>query len=224
MTRREAEDLVSRSGGKLCVRYFRHSNGRIVTADYPAKPSPLTASILAGSFSALVSISSTASAQSSNPELKKPQAVISVSKDAAEASAQAGGLSGWITDPNNLFIKEAMITLVSEVTGKKLNTMSDDNGEFTFKSLSNGKYTLSVNSPGFNEFAIQHLDIHQGEEVKAEITMQVGPVICEVIEVRGSALSVVMGTVGVVQRPSLWERFMNVVTYPYKQGTKIFSK
>jgi hypothetical protein len=35
MTAREAEDLLRRSEGRLCVRYFRRADGTILTADCP---------------------------------------------------------------------------------------------------------------------------------------------------------------------------------------------
>jgi hypothetical protein len=35
MTRREAEDLLARSEGRLCVRFYRRADGSVITADCP---------------------------------------------------------------------------------------------------------------------------------------------------------------------------------------------
>src|ERR1043165_3174055 len=78
MTRRQAEDLIARANGRLCVKYFRNVNGSVVTTDSASQSSRLTARFIAGTFSVLLSFNSSVMAQSPLPNTGERKAELTV--------------------------------------------------------------------------------------------------------------------------------------------------
>ncbi|MGB9066925.1 MAG: carboxypeptidase regulatory-like domain-containing protein [Candidatus Acidiferrales bacterium] len=56
---------------------------------------------------------------------------------------------GDVHDPANAAIPEARVTITSQETGLKRETMTDDSGRFNFPQLKPGVYSVKVEVPGF---------------------------------------------------------------------------
>src|SRR5215510_7357683 len=56
MRRRDAEALVSKSKGRLCVRYFRRLDGSVLTID-DTPPARVNARVITGAFTVLLTLS-----------------------------------------------------------------------------------------------------------------------------------------------------------------------
>lgn len=76
----------------------------------------------------------------------------------AQASAS---ITGTITDPSGAVVPNAKVTITDEATGVSNNTVSSSAGTYTFKGLLPGKYTVTVEAPGFRK------------EVKNGVTIEV---------------------------------------------------
>jgi hypothetical protein len=226
MTRRQAEDLIARANGRLCVKYFRNVNGSVVTTDSASQSSRLTARFIAGTFSVLLSFNSSVMAQSPLPNTGARQAELTVTKNTSAGTQPSASLSGRILDPNNAVIEAAKITLINESNNIKLSSVSNHAGEFRFTSLSVGEYSLIVDASGFSQFAIQHLKLKEDEEMHLEANMHVGSPICEIVEVRGGSVGDggTIGTLAMVHRKGFWGWVIEIITYPYKGSKKIFSR
>jgi hypothetical protein len=108
---------------------------------------------------------------------------------AATTSAQAptGRLQGTIVDPTGAVIPGADITLKNS-SGLVVAAKSGGVGEYEFRNLAPGKYTVSVNASGFVP-ATQEIEVAAGQLTKADVTLKV-QVTEQKIEVEGDAAKV----------------------------------
>ncbi len=173
--------LVAQSDGRLCVRYYRKPSGEMLNAiPYRLHQIKRRASRLAaGAFTAALSLSASVSAQtpsssSSSSDANAPT-VVSASPDEVSGiqplvvknertDRPPAVLSGTIKDPNDAMIYGADVTLLNQETNQELKTTTDDEGYYSFPYLLPGKYTLKIESQGFEPYTITNLPITGGED------------------------------------------------------------
>src|SRR5262245_51258188 len=63
-----------------------------------------------------------------------------------------GPLRGCVLDPEGAVTAAANVTLVDQGTGATRQTITNDQGEYTFASVTPSTYTVSVAAPGFKHF------------------------------------------------------------------------
>src|ERR1017187_5707775 len=68
-------------------------------------------------------------------------------------------LSGTVVDPSNAAVPGAKLTLVNEGSGVKLESASDNAGEYTFRNLPPGKYDLTTTAIGFKSESQKGLEL-----------------------------------------------------------------
>ncbi len=103
------------------------------------------------------------------------------------AQAPSGRLQGQIVDPSGAVIPGANITLKNS-SGLVIAANSGGVGEYEFRNLAAGKYTVSVTAKGFAP-TTQNIEIEAGQLKKADITLQI-LVKEEKIEVQSDAAQV----------------------------------
>jgi Carboxypeptidase regulatory-like domain len=178
MTREEAIALVTRTEGRLCARFFRRSDGTILTRDCPtgfravrARASRVAGAILTAILSLVSSSAAGATSLNHLQDSERRQIVIKrvINPDAEDAFAS---LAGTIYDTQQAVITTADITLINERTGKKHRTISDSEGVFHLESLEAGDYTLMVEAPGFVVFKT-YLALNSKESVQVSVRLDV---------------------------------------------------
>ena len=87
------------------------------------------------------------------------------------AQAPAGRLQGQILDPTGAVIPGATITLKNS-SGLAVSATSDGAGEYSFRSLAPGKYTVSVTAQGFVP-ATEDVEVVAGQGKKADIALKI---------------------------------------------------
>lgn len=73
---------------------------------------------------------------------------------------RASSLRGQVTDELGAVIVGAAVTL-TDATGKKLSTQTDNNGAYRFDNLAPGRYSVSVTQKGFAQFS-QNINVAGG--------------------------------------------------------------
>jgi hypothetical protein len=119
LTRREAEELISSTEGRLCARLHRRADGTVLTADCPVgwRAVRARATMKAGAaLAALLSLFGAAVAQNSSQKKKQQEQCrdqITVRRDRFEpAQPQARApLTGTILDPAGAVVPGATVTL-----------------------------------------------------------------------------------------------------------------
>src|ERR1700686_4103007 len=64
------------------------------------------------------------------------------------AQVNTATLSGTVTDPQGLAVRDAKVTVVNAATGAERDIVADENGHYIFVGLTPGQYKLSVDGGG----------------------------------------------------------------------------
>jgi hypothetical protein len=180
LTRREAETLIARTEGRLCMRIYRRADGTVITSDCPAglravrrRISRAAGATLAAVLS-LFSGSAVARTYVSQGQTVNPNYKLKVERSRSKSEEIQPALRGIVLDTNRASIVDARITLIRDGEKAERGEVSSDEGTFRFASLEPGTYTFVVSSPGFITFRQRNLQVKTGEDVSLEVTLEVG--------------------------------------------------
>src|SRR5512138_2291996 len=85
-----------------------------------------------------------------------------------------GQLVGNIKDATNAVIPGATVTATSKETNQTKETLANDAGQYTFRELQPGTYTLKVSVPGFKEFVRTEILVTVNNITRIDVTMEIG--------------------------------------------------
>lgn len=106
---------------------------------------------------------------------------------AAVVTAQTQGtISGYVRDASGAIVPGASITVTHEGTGASRNTLSDAAGFYQVLGLVSGTYTIEAEVSGFKKFRNAGVVLRVDENVRADISLDVGQV-TESVEVSAQA-------------------------------------
>jgi hypothetical protein len=148
LTYSQAARLVARSQGRLCVRYYRDSQGAAITKQASRKLHQIgrrASRIAAGAFSATLSLATVAAQTSANFQSNSAYS----SQAQPDKPVFASTLVGTIKDPNGAVIAGATISILNREANLSLYTSTSDDGTFRFDGLVAGVYEVRVTAPGF---------------------------------------------------------------------------
>jgi hypothetical protein len=198
LTRNQAQRLVTRSKGRLCIRFHHDSTGRPITLPVAQKLHRIgrrVSRIAAGAFTATLSVTSavaqnSANSQSGNwipPNAPQPQARWTV----------GSSIVGSITDQNGAVISGATISLLNEELSVALYVSTGFDGQFRIDNLQAGVYKLRIEAPGFTPDQTDGLYVQANGEARADRTLSVAT-IEETSEVEETRQFVTMGAVAII--------------------------
>ncbi len=197
MTRNQAQRLIARSNGRLCVRYHQDPAGPPLTLPVKRKLHRIGrrgSKIAAGAFTATLSVTSAVaqnSASSQSGNLNPPTATQASARWALNSS-----IAGTITDQNGAVIPGATISISNEKLSLALYVSTDFNGQFRIDSLESGVYRLRIEAPGFAADETNGVYLQANGEARLDRTLSVAT-IEETVEVE-SGEPVMMGMVSMV--------------------------
>ena len=181
MTRAEADSLVARTEGRLCVRLFRRADGTVLTKDCPVglrlwrrRVSRAAGAALTAVLSLFGGLAATAATATTQGQAAYDSYPLKVKRKRAATKDARPVLDGTVYDINRAVIYDASVTLKRE-GGDELKTTTNDEGQFYLMPLEPGTYTLNVYSPGFVSFS-KKLELKAGENVSLDLTLEVGSV------------------------------------------------
>src|ERR1700733_4092112 len=116
---------------------------------------------------------------------------------------------GTVHDPSDKTIAKASVTLTNQGTGIEAKTTTNEDGDYDFLNVKVGKYTVSVEAPGFSKVSTQDVDVQVEARQRVDFKMQVGEVtqsvqvsgVATVLETDTSEHSQVINTQEVVELP-----------------------
>jgi len=117
--------------------------------------------------------------------------VILLTLVAVDLSAQGiyATLTGVVSDPSAAVIAKAKVTLKDAQSGSQRETLTNNDGYFTFASVPVGTYELSIEAKGFNLYKATGLTLGGGEKRNVDATLQVGTT-SQAVEVTGALDSI----------------------------------
>lgn len=95
---------------------------------------------------------------------------------ALQAQVTRATVAGRVVDPSGAVIPKANITITDTSTGAKYHTTSGADGFYTLPYLEPGPYTLAVQAPGFEKYALTGIKLLAEQHVTENITLQLGSV------------------------------------------------
>ncbi len=191
MTNAEAEDLIGKAKGRVCVRLVRDAGGRMVTKDAESVRTVPTLHYIsrrasriaaAGAFSAALTLSN-ASAQTVN---QSRIGEVSVTSDTSQAESKQGkgALIGTVYDWQEAVIPQAEVVLtilpceVRETTEKcdVIRATTNEEGQYKFEALPQGTYKIVIKVNGFVPFVKEQVLVLPNKERRVDAVMQVAVV------------------------------------------------
>src|SRR5262245_38354627 len=96
-------------------------------------------------------------------------------------------LGGRVTDTQGAAVPRAAITVISDETGVKLQTSTNEQGNWTVQFLLPGRYHFSVATAGFKTSVMEGIALHAADQKQIDVQLEVGA-ISQSVEVTGEAL------------------------------------
>lgn len=175
----QAARLVAHSQGRLCVRYYRDSQGAAITKQASRKLHQIgrrATRIAASAFSATLSLATAAAQAPANLQ----------SNSAYSAQAQpdkpvfASTIVGTITDPNAAVIARATISILNREANLSLYTSTSDEGTFRFDAVAAGVYEIRVTAPGFAPSEDNGIFVQANGETRVDRSLSIASLESEV--------------------------------------------
>ena len=97
-----------------------------------------------------------------------------LSGSSAWAQMNTGEISGGVQDATRSALPGATVIARHADTGQTFIALSNDSGEYLFAQLPVGAYSISVSATNFKQSALPRIEIHAGDQVRRDFTLQVG--------------------------------------------------
>src|SRR5260370_2793343 len=95
---------------------------------------------------------------------------------AASAFAQTGQITGLVSDPAGAAVAGAKVTITNEETRIERDTVTNEQGYYTFPLLNPGSYALGVQKPGFNGVTRPGITLNVAQIARVDLNLQLGEV------------------------------------------------
>src|SRR5688572_29715324 len=150
MTRNQAELLVARSNGRLCVRYHHDSAGQMLALPVRHKLHRIgrrVSRIAAGAFTATLSVTSAVAENSTSSHLGNWDIPVATQPDTR--AVLGASIVGTITGQNGAVIAGASISILTTDSRGAFYVSAGNDGKFRVDNLQAGVYELRIEAPGF---------------------------------------------------------------------------
>ena len=175
LTRKEAEEIIRTTEGRICGRLYRRADGSVITKDCPVGLRAVrrrVARIAGAVFATLMSMCSVIVGQKQSQQDKSCRQQVKITSKLEQLPNGSGKVTGTIVDPNGAVVAGAKIAIVDRQTNSKHSTKSNDEGVFT-QNLSPGTYDILIESPGFKPLKIAELKVRAGANTIVDATLLV---------------------------------------------------
>jgi ankyrin repeat protein len=194
MSRKQIRRLVAKSKGRLCVKYSSVTPRPAITPTKALyKIGRRTSMIVAGAFSASLSLSSAVGATHPRQTNVPGQIATATTHHLFEPTLHGGtgSLHGVIFDPNGAAIPGAIVTLINSETRQISSVVSDGEGTYEFTGIEVGIYSLKIQARGFATSQVSMITLNANDNNRVDQTLSIAS-INEVVEVTAPE-QVIMG-------------------------------
>lgn len=163
LTPKRIRRLMTKSKGRLCVRYHRGPDGKPLIRQVPGKLHQISkrfSRVAAGVFTATLSLGSATGQQSTSSVTY--QRVFTV-QDGSVPAQLGTTISGKISDTKQAAIEGAGIILHNEEREFLSGALTNIAGEYSFAGLVPGRYWLTVEAHGFKSPGMRHATVADNE-------------------------------------------------------------
>ncbi len=209
MNRADAEKLVKKSNGKLCVRYVKTSEGNLITA--PPKLTQITrrATIAAGILATSLALSTLTYAQGEPIDRRDNSTKTKQDKSAKSETKQGlATISGTVTDANDAVIVGAKVSIFNLKTKELRIVLTGEEGNFEFKGVEPNIYEIQAESSGFKKLILQKVEVLKDVKLEKHLVLEVGAI---------------MGYFVIVEKPTIKTEDKPLISLPitYRDTSKL---
>lgn len=141
----------------------------------------------------------------------------------AGAQVNTATLSGQVLDPKGLAMAGAKVTVRNLANNAARSIDTDEEGNYVLVSLPPGRYSLTVESPGFAKYEVRELELTIGASATFNVTLQIQTGVERVVVVETTAVieagrTAVAETVGQRQITNLPTNTRNYLGYTLLQS------
>jgi len=176
MTSNEVETLIKNREGRLCIRLYKRADGTILTKDCPVgfRAYRKRVTRLAGAaLATILGLFSTSFGQKED----KDSSNTSITKIVRTVNqGQESELMGKVLDPNGAVIPSVEIKLYKEGNKKPVRTKSNEDGDYSFRPLSEGIYKLEIKTDGFHAQKIIGIEVKRNESILLNLVLVPGSI------------------------------------------------
>jgi hypothetical protein len=104
-----------------------------------------------------------------------------------------GEIAGSVQDPSGAVLPSAALIAEQAETGQKFTAISNNSGEYLFGRLPVGVYSITASAPNFKRSALSKIELHAGERLRYDFTLQVGDAV-EELTVQGDPVGLQLDT------------------------------
>ena len=83
-------------------------------------------------------------------------------------------LTGVVSDPSQAVVTNVKVTLRNVQSGSLRDTVTNNDGYFTFASVPVGSYEMTLEAKGFETYKVSGIDLSGGEKRNVNATLKVG--------------------------------------------------
>ena len=184
MSERGIQRLLLAKNGRICGRWYRRSDGTIITADCPVgfRARVKKISLVAGTaLSTLLSLS---------PAAAQTSGTLSDSTARIENNETGSGIIVvTVMDEVGALIQKARVTVLDSLNKTIVEGETNDVGGFRAAGLKSGSYSLRVASIGFGQSETRGVVVSSEKDEKVKVAMRVSAAIMGVVvELQGAPL------------------------------------
>jgi hypothetical protein len=182
MSERQIQQILLAKNGRLCARWYRRSDGTILTADCPVgfRARVRKISLIAGTaFSAFLSMSP-AAAQTSDQEAGSTPKI-------ENSQIGSGVIVVSVMDQSGAVIPKAQVTVLDAANQSVAEGRTDEAGKFQTPGLTSGSYSVRVMFSGFGTSEAHGIVVEPNEKWGTTVHMRLNVALMgEVVTVAGS--------------------------------------
>jgi hypothetical protein len=119
--------------------------------------------------------------------------VLIIGSSAAFGQMNTANISGLVTDSSRAIIPGATVMALNVATHRTYTSVTNEVGQFLLAQLPLADYTLTVNAQNFKEAVQEHVELHAGDQLRQDFSLEVG---------EQSEMVTVVGTEGSLQLES----------------------
>src|SRR4051794_24632010 len=101
--------------------------------------------------------------------------------------ATTANVVGTVTDPSGGVVPAATVTIQNQQTGQARRADTDAQGNYEFRFLQIGEYTLAVEKPGFQKSEVSQFTLSVDQVARIDVKMSVGQA-AESVQVSATAV------------------------------------
>jgi hypothetical protein len=163
MSGREAEELVSKREGRICVRFYRRKDGTVLTENCP-----VGLKVVLRRVSRIAGIALSA-AMSAVSVVAQTETFVQ-----GEVVQNEASLELFVVDVQGAVCNSAKVQLKSESNQHVITATTNDQGRLRLSHLRPGTYALTVTFPGFLPYE-QRVTVAERQATVLKATLQVSP-------------------------------------------------